>query len=155
MNSTHGESKRNNRTHLWRSWYSMKSRCKHDPNYAQITYCKEWEKFEAFRDWAHTNEYQEGLSLNRINNDIGYKPSNCQWIQIDEQNANRRFNMMITYNNETLCVAQWEKKMNLPIHFLRQRIKRGWSIEEAFNTPANTWLKTDNIGLNKKGKCSK
>jgi hypothetical protein len=70
----------------------MKQRCfnpKHSgfKNYGNksITICDEWyNSFEKFRDWALVNGYQEGLTIDRINNKGNYEPSNCQWLTRSE-----------------------------------------------------------------------
>lgn len=83
---------------LYRIWGGMKTRC-YNPNhraYAHyggrgITICVEWlHDFAAFRDWALSNGYREGLSIDRVDNDKGYSPDNCRWITQTEQNKNRR-----------------------------------------------------------------
>lgn len=95
MNRTHGES---HKTRLYRIWLNMKNRCS-NPKYRQydsyggrgISVCKEWsEDFTAFRDWALKNGYKDDLTVDRINNDEGYKPENCRWATMKEQCANRR-----------------------------------------------------------------
>lgn len=92
--TTHGKSK----TKLYHVWASMKDRCNNPNNkrgarYYQpkgITYCKEWESFEPFHEWAISHGYEEGLTLDRINNDGNYEPSNCRWVTMKVQNNNKR-----------------------------------------------------------------
>jgi hypothetical protein len=54
-----------------------------------IKVCKAWHKYEAFRDWALASGYQDNLTIDRIDNDKGYTPSNCQWITKSENSAKR------------------------------------------------------------------
>lgn len=87
---------------LYHVWQGMKTRCT-KPNYKYwkdyggrgITYCKEWEDFEAFQEWALENGYDEHApqgkcTLDRIDNNGNYEPSNCRWVDGHTQNMNRR-----------------------------------------------------------------
>lgn len=84
----HGEA----RTRLYRIWKSMKSRCCNlkAHNYKRygkrgIQVCIEWkEDFLSFRNWALNNGYTNNLTIDRIDNDGNYEPSNCQWITQSE-----------------------------------------------------------------------
>ena len=85
-------------TLLYEVWKSMKARCNNLNNkrYSSyggrgITVCDEWrESFQAFYDWAMINGYREGLSIDRIDNDGNYEPSNCRWATASEQQKNKR-----------------------------------------------------------------
>ena len=82
---------------LHRIWKNMKTRCYNSksPNYKYwgargIAICPEWRSsFEAFRQWAVQNGYSDDLSIDRINNDGNYEPSNCRWVNMITQNNNR------------------------------------------------------------------
>ena len=80
----------------YRCWRDMIQRCtnlntKCYPNYGGrgITVCERWRNsFEAF--FADMGPRPENLTLDRIENDLGYSPDNCRWATLSEQNANRR-----------------------------------------------------------------
>lgn len=135
---THGMSK----TRLYRCYRDMRSRCdglkKHDvKNYfgRGINYCAEWKTFEPFMEWALSNGYDDNLTLDRINNDAGYSPSNCRWVTRTVQNNNTRQNRNITYNGETHNLEEWAKILRINRHTLQSRLDLyKWSVEKAFTT---------------------
>jgi len=81
---THGLSK----TTLFKRWKSLKQRCYNTKsesykNYGGrgITVCEEWKNdFVQFYNWAITHGYQDGLVIDRQDNDKGYYPENCRWV---------------------------------------------------------------------------
>lgn len=95
---THGETpKGQQRPKLYIAWANMKSRCNDDrvPSFHRyggrgITVCEEWSNsYIAFRDWALSHGYAEGLELDRRNNNGNYTPDNCRWITRTENNKNK------------------------------------------------------------------
>jgi len=138
-NSTHGKTK----TKLYGIWQSMINRTTNEnvwnfKNYGGrgITICEEWKRnFISFYEWAMKNGYKEGLSIDRKNNNKGYSPDNCRWATAKEQGSNTRRNVYITYKNETLTEAQWADRMGLSRSTLCYRLKAGWSVEDALETP--------------------
>lgn len=83
---------------IYRIYNAMKNRCynPNTPRYSDyggrsITICDEWlDSFMSFYNWAINNGYDEKLSIDRINNNEGYSPSNCKWATAKEQNNNQR-----------------------------------------------------------------
>lgn len=64
----------------------------------------------------------EGLMIDRINNDEGYSPGNCRWVNRHEQNQNRRYVHNYTHNGEKHCIAAWAKKLGIHRGTLRNRL---------------------------------
>ena len=129
---------------LYNIWEKMKTRC-YNQNSEKfkcyggrgITICVEWKNnFYAFREWAIANGYREDLTIDRIDVNGNYEPTNCRWATIKEQQNNRRNNKIISYNGKTLNVSQWAELYNIRASTLYCRIyQRGWDFEKAINTP--------------------
>lgn len=135
--TTHGMS----RSRLWRIWNSMKQRCE-NPNAISYKYygekgisvCEDWTVFKNFCAWALNNGYAENLSIDRIDGNGNYEPSNCRWATNKEQQNHTSYNRLYTYNGETLNVMQWAEKTGLSPNMLYKRLLRGWDIEKALTT---------------------
>ena len=85
INLKHGGSK----TRLYNTWAKMRDRCGNSRAKKFALYggrgirvCRAWQDFPTFRSWAMANGYRETLSIDRINSDRGYSPSNCRWISM-------------------------------------------------------------------------
>lgn len=136
---THGMSD----TRLFNIWRGMRTRCysKSDYHYKWygargITVCDDWKNdFHSFYDWAMENGYQDGLSIDRIDNNGDYCSENCHWITQHEQTYNTRKNVYLTYNGETKCVSEWSDIIGISNGTLYHRIKCGWSDEKILTTP--------------------
>jgi len=121
-----------NRAKIYKQWSSMKDRCL-NPNSQMykhyggrgIKLCEEWIDFIPYYNWAIQAGYREGLSIDRIDNDGNYEPSNCRWVTQKEQSLNNRRNVRITYKGETLTRTEWCEKYGLKYSALRSRQKRG------------------------------
>lgn len=106
-----------------------------------IIMCDEWKNdYSTFRDWAYANGYKEETlpngrskwTIDRIDSNGNYEPSNCRWTTIQEQQNNRRSSYQIEYNGKTQTIAEWAKEVGIPYNTLHDRIlKHGWSIEKA------------------------
>ena len=122
---------RNNKgTRLYRIWENMKSRCnnKNVPNYSiygakGIKVCDEWNKFINFKTWAVNNGYSDNLTLERIDFNKGYNPENCKWATYYEQSRNKRNNVMVEINSETMCLKDWCKKLNIDYKNIHRKLK--------------------------------
>jgi len=110
-------------TKIYKLWQSMKGRClipgsnKYEYYGGRgITVCKRWLKFKNF--YKDMGDRPEGLTLDRINNNKGYSPSNCKWATKKEQMRNKRDNHLLTFkgkNSANISVGRrnWIKRQNL------------------------------------------
>lgn len=127
---------------LYRTWYDMKRRCT-DPRRADyeryggngIKVCEEWMNFQNFLDWSKENGYAPSLTIDRIDREGNYEPTNCRWADIYTQANNRKNNHWIEYCGETHTMKEWSDKLNISYYALRDRLNRGWDVEKALTTP--------------------
>ena len=131
-------------TRLYRIWKGMLSRCnnanrKEYKNYGGrgIKVCDEWRDYSIFKNWALQNGYNDNLTIERLNNNGNYEPSNCTWKTRKEQNNNRRSNHLIECNGETKNVNQWSIISGVCEATIRKRLLSGWSAESAIFTKTN------------------
>lgn len=122
-------------TKIYWVFFAIKDRCrnKNNPQYKDyggrgIT-C-EWFSFEDFYKDMNPS-YKEGLVIDRINNDGNYSKENCWWTDFKVSSRNKRNN--IKYDGVIAFDAS--RAMGGCPRMIQQRIRRGWSIEKAFNTP--------------------
>ena len=126
---------------LYNIHQSMKERCcnKAASNYKNyggrgITVCNEWLGETGgmnFYKWALENGYEDEKSLDRIDNNGNYTPENCKWSTPLEQKANKRNNRVISYKGETYTLSQWGRILNKNPDTISERLRRGWSVEQA------------------------
>ena len=83
-------------TRIYACWRDMKTRCNcktnkfyHRYGGRGITYAEEWKDFVPFYEWAMQNGYSDSLTLDRIDNDGNYTPTNCKWSTQHEQSMNK------------------------------------------------------------------
>ena len=143
INRTHGQTQ----TKLYKVWSEMKRRCDnpHDNVYKHyggrgISYADEWKHFEPFYEWALTNGYREAergkYTLDRINVNGNYEPSNCRWISHAEQMGNKRAMVRYSFRGQELTVRELSNLYGIKPETIRSRIKYyGMTVEEAATTP--------------------
>ena len=139
MNTTHGKSY----TRLFRIYSSMKQRCYcksakdyHNYGLRGIRVCDEWKSdFMSFYNWAMSNGYSEELSIDRIDNNGDYEPSNCRWATVKEQARNRRTNKNTSINGITKTAIEWAEISGIKKETLMSRLRYGWSGEKLLSMP--------------------
>lgn len=137
-NMTHGMTN----TRLYNCYKGMIARCYrekdiHYPAYGGrgIVVCEEWKNDKkAFFDWSLSHGYQDDLTIERVNVDGNYEPSNCTWIPMGEQYNNKRQNIMIDWMGERHNATYWARKTGIPAGTIRWRYKHGWDTERIFST---------------------
>lgn len=137
------------KTRLHQIWLRMKQRCVNKnlecyKNYGGrgITVCDDWKNdFMSFYSWSMQNGYKNDLSIDRIDNNGNYEPSNCRWADRKTQARNTRSNRLITYNGQTHCISEWAEILNISKTILQDRISQNWSIEKTFKTPVRLNIK--------------
>jgi hypothetical protein len=125
-------------------WSAMIARCSrpsatmyHRYGARGISVCERWSKFENFL--ADMGERPSSKhTLDRINPDGNYEPSNCRWATRREQALNRGTTRRLEYCGEELTVSEWANRLGINKETIRYRIKRGWSIQQIITIPANT-----------------
>lgn len=143
---THGKS--NERLYI--IWRGMKRRCYNINNYDYkyyggrgINICEEWKNnFKSFYDWSMSHGYREDLTIDRIDTNGNYEPSNCRWATMKEQSNNTRQNHMIEYNGKKQNMKQWAKELDIKYTTLATRINiNHCDINTAFETPVKNKTK--------------
>ena len=135
-NKTHGDT----RTRLYKIWIGMKSRC-YDLNHMHfsayggsgITVCPAWRfEFSKFREWAMANGYDRNLTIDRIDNGLGYCPENCRWATVTEQNQNWRSTRYIEFQGQRCTLTEWAAIVGISKASLSYRLAH-WPIERALS----------------------
>lgn len=139
QNTTHGMS---HRVPEYGVWSAMLSRCDnpknrqfHDYGGRGITVCERWRSFENFyADMGPRPTAQH--SIDRIDVNGNYDPSNCRWATKLVQANNARSNIPLTHDGRTMNLTEWARELGIKKITLYDRIhKLGWSIERALATP--------------------
>ncbi|MEC1716608.1 hypothetical protein [Schinkia azotoformans] len=132
-------------TKLYSMWRDLRNRCYNKnvdryQNYGGrgITVCNEWkEAFEPFMEWAFSNGYKEGLTIDRIDVNGNYEPSNCRFISKKAQMRNKTSNVMINYYGNTICIKELSEITGLNDKMLYARYYRGDRGERLWREPKN------------------
>ena len=113
VNQTHSKAGTGQKSRLYNVWIGMRQRCndqnhKSYPNYGGrgIQVCEEWNDFVAFESWAMSHGYNpdakhQECTIDRIDVNGNYEPSNCRWVSASVQAKNKRNSNVV---NEHACV---------------------------------------------------
>lgn len=127
-------------TRLYDTWMNMKSRC-HNPNNDRyrfyggrgIKVCDDWKNdFKVFHDWAISNGYDDSLTIERIDVNGDYCPTNCTWITIEQQQKNKRNTIYVTFNEESITLSKLSELVGINYNTLYYKIiTLGLSVDDA------------------------
>lgn len=139
---THGEGRGPTKSAEYMAWSSMKSRCLkpatkgyHWYGGRGITVCDAWQdSYDAFlQDMGRRPSPKH--SLDRINPNGDYEPTNCRWATWTEQARNRRDNHVLALNGISRLLVEWSELLGISRMVIRARLRKGWSVERTLTTP--------------------
>lgn len=122
----------------------MKTRCynKKYPQYKDyggrgIKVCDKWLGVDGFKNFlGDMGTRPKGTTLDRVDNDGPYSPSNCRWATREEQSNNTRKTIKWSYKGESLTITDWAKRVGIPKEVLYNRVSLyGYSVEKALISP--------------------
>lgn len=134
LHTTHGATKHP----AYQSWSAMRGRCK-DPKNTRyelyggrgISVCDAWQTFEGF--WADMGPtWKAGLSIDRIDVNGNYEPSNCRWATVDEQANNKRNSKFLDTPWGRMTQSQAAERAGISVSALAARINRKWTGNRLF-----------------------
>lgn len=119
-------------------WKTMRARCNYSgdigfANYGGrgITICERWNEFKNFLEDMGERPGKK-MTVERKDTNGNYCKENCLWATYKTQERNRRNNRRITFNGQTKCLEEWANEIGVTHGTLSDRLKRGWSLDEAF-----------------------
>lgn len=125
-------------TRLHRAWVQMRRRCRDEKydryeRYAKrgTKVCDEWHHYLTFKEWSLANGYSDNLSLDRIDNDGDYNPSNCRWADQTVQANNRSSSHYLEFDGKKLSIKQWSLVVGINEQTIHERLKRNWTVEKS------------------------
>ncbi len=128
-------------TKIYSIWVGMRSRCE-NKNHNKYGYyggrgigvCSAWSVFSSF--YSDMGDKPEGVTLERIDNSLGYSPSNCTWASHSVQSRNKRNNAKIEVDGECHLLCDFLEGGAISTHSVYMRVnKYNFSLNEAISTP--------------------
>jgi len=139
---THGHKANGKVTTEYQTWTAMIDRTTNPNNKSFHRYggrgikiCDRW--LNSFENFLADMGYKptKGLSIDRIDTNGNYEPSNCRWATALEQQNNRSSNVVVSYNGENNTISDWARKFGFKPYVIFLRLRNGWSFNKAITTP--------------------
>lgn len=133
--TTHGHTASKSPSPEYRVWGAMHSRCKDHPNYAGrgIKVCERWFSFENFLADMGSRPMSPRHTLERKNSNGDYEPTNCLWATYAAQQRNKRTNILIEVDGETVTLRDAAMVAGLVYQTVWLRFKAGLSLVDVFS----------------------
>lgn len=163
VHTRHGHLTEGQQSPTYQSWRAMLDRCRlpTHPHYQRyggrgIVVCERWQGDHGFARFVQDmGERPSGKhSIDRIDNEGNYEPSNCRWSTMAQQHQNRSTNVNLTYSGKTQCLTAWSVETGIGISTLRARLKRGLPVEEVLTKSTDRWEGHEYVKASKGRVCS-
>lgn len=123
----------------YRTWQDMHQRCTNPKNHNFANYggrgisvCSRWDSFGLFVE--DMGKRPPKHTIDRVNNDGNYEPSNCRWATAKQQRDNQRSCYRVTFNGRTDNITNWARSIGIHPDTLKHRIVAGWPLSLALTT---------------------
>lgn len=141
---------------IYQTWTDMRHRCFNQERSSYkyygargITVCEEWLKYLSFYKWAMSHGYKDNLSIERVDNNLGYSPDNCIFIPRSKQSSNRRCCPSVSIDGKTFSTLKAAARhFKIGYQTVRRRLKIGWSLEKALKSPLQNRIQIEISGKN-------
>jgi hypothetical protein len=148
----HGHAIHGQHSREYKTWASMKSRCQNpkaqgyeDYGGRGITICDRWKGKNGFIEFLKDmGPRPAGQVIDRIDVNGNYEPSNCRWATLKESARNTRRNRFVIFQGQRKTIAEWAEIYGLPHYILFNRLRGGFSMEQALTMP-NRRLSADQV----------
>lgn len=138
-NTKHSHAVRGSQSGAYRSWHAMHQRVLVNPRYAGVTICDRWCGDDGFANFiVDMGDRPDVHSIERMDNHGNYEPGNCKWATKLEQAQNTDQTCHVTINGESYPINEWCRIKGIGYHVVKQRRRRGMSIEDAITTPLDS-----------------
>lgn len=132
---------------LFKVWAAMVRRCTNpkDSKYHRyggrgIQVCERWLDANNFIA-DMTAGYEQGLQIDRKDNDGNYEPANCHWTTRAQQARNYSRNVVLEHDGKRMCVVDWADVVGISAKVLYGRVAAGWSPNDVLTKPVNCAVK--------------